>query len=439
MCGRRARFPEPKRGPILPTVLINGFDLYYEEGGEGQPVVFVHGGFASLASSLLELPRDGSDWSWEHDLAEHFRFVEYDRRGCFRSSRPEGGFGLLNHALDLECLLDFLDVPAAHLIGSSAGGPIAVIFAATRPDRTRSMVLAGTGINLFDVDDLIDNVILEQIRIFERKGAKAAFQRRPPGVEVSLEVMWAPEEHKERGTIREFWTEQHRLHGLASQLPELERVAWYAAELTNIKDYVDVDVSAYAKKVRAPTLVVHGANDRIVPPDLGEELAQVIPGAKFELIPGASHTLVHRDAEMRKKAIAFIQKHRGRPRVSAAVFRANGSEILMVKHRRQDGTSYWQLPGGGVLPNERLEDAVKRELLEETGLCGRVTRKLFTIPYKHGMSTTFLLEVDAAAEPKLGYDPEEAVAQRRKLVGLAWMPVTELRDNPEVKHLLNAT
>ena len=341
--------PEPKRDLILPTVSINGFDLFYQEGGAGQPVVFVHGGFASLASSLRDLPRDGSDWLWEHDLAEHFRFVEYDRRGCFRSSRPKGGYGLLNQALDLECLLDYLEIPAAHLIGSSAGGPIAVVFAATRPDRTRSLILAGTGMNLFDVGDALDEVILGQIEILRRDGADAAFRKRPPNVEVSLEVMWATEEHKERGTFKEFWEEQHRLNTLAAQLPESERVASYAAELKNIEGYVDVDVSAYAKKVRAPTLVVHGANDRIVPPTLGEELAQVIPGARFELIPGASHTLVHRNAEVRNKAIAFIEKHRGRPRVSAAIFRANCSDILMVKHRRQDGTSYWQLPGGGVL------------------------------------------------------------------------------------------
>lgn len=293
----------------MPTVSVNGFDLYYDEGGTGQPVVFVHGGFASLATSLRDLPRDGSDWTWEHDLAEHFRFVEYDRRGCYRSSRPESGYGLLNEALDLECLLDHLEIPAAHLIGSSAGGPIAVVFAATRPDRTRSLVLAGTGMNLFDVGDALDEVILGQIEIRRRDGEDAAFQNRPENVEVSLEVIWAPDEHRERGTYKEFWDEHRRLNALAAQLPEAERVASYAAELKSIEGYVDLDVSHYAEKVCAPTLVVHGANDRIVPPALAEELAKVIPGARLDLMPDASHTLVHRNTEMRNKAIAFIEEH----------------------------------------------------------------------------------------------------------------------------------
>ena len=295
----------------MPTVSINGFDLYYDEGGVGQPVVFVHGGFASLASSLLGLPRDGSDWSWEDDFAKHFRFVEYDRRGCYRSSHPEGGYDLLNQALDLECLLDYLQIPAAHLIGSSAGGPIAVVFGATRPDRTRSLVLAGTGMNLFDVGDQLDKVVLGQIEILRREGADAVFQRRPRGVEVSLEVMWAPREHKERGTLKEFWKEQHRLNGLAARLSESERAASYAAELRNIEGYVDLDISQYAGEVRAPTLVVHGANDKVVPTALGEELARVIPNAKLEVIPGASHTIVRRDADVRSKVIGFIEGQRG--------------------------------------------------------------------------------------------------------------------------------
>ena len=56
----------------------------------------------------------------------------------------------------------------------------------------------------------------------------------------------------------------------------------------------------------------------------------------------------------------------GRPRVSAAVLRDAGREVLMAPHRGRDGATYWQLPGGGVLPGERPEEAVLRDLREET-------------------------------------------------------------------------
>ncbi len=110
----------------------------------------------------------------------------------------------------------------------------------------------------------------------------------------------------------------------------------------------------------------------------------------------------------------------------------------MVKHRRPAGAEYWQLPGGGMLTGESPEVAVLRELYEETGLVGRIIRLLFTIPYKYGLSTTFLVEVDAGAETVLGVDPEEADADHRKLVDVAWLPVMDMRENPEVKEFLRA-
>lgn len=121
-----------------------------------------------------------------------------------------------------------------------------------------------------------------------------------------------------------------------------------------------------------------------------------------------------------------------RPRVSAAVLRNGGREILLVQHRRKDGTSYWQLPGGGVNPGETLEAAVLRELQEETGLTGRVVRWLFAIPYRLGRSTTFLVEIDHASTVALGTDPEEQDNAFQKLASVAWWPVAEVQDSPEV-------
>lgn len=124
-----------------------------------------------------------------------------------------------------------------------------------------------------------------------------------------------------------------------------------------------------------------------------------------------------------------------RPRVSAAVLRKEGYELLMVQHRRRDGESYWQLPGGGVLPGEPLETAVLRELLEETGLTGRVLCWLFTIPYKHGTSTTFLVDATPDLQVALGVDPEEEGADHRKLVAVAWQNLLTAPASPEVEIL----
>ncbi len=108
----------------------------------------------------------------------------------------------------------------------------------------------------------------------------------------------------------------------------------------------------------------------------------------------------------------------------------------MVKHVWPNGRTYWQFPGGGKSAVETLEETVLRELREETGLDGSNPRKLFELPYSKGISTTFLVEVDANAEPILGVDPEEAGDDHKKLTAFAWMPVADHLENPEVKALL---
>jgi 8-oxo-dGTP pyrophosphatase MutT (NUDIX family) len=107
----------------------------------------------------------------------------------------------------------------------------------------------------------------------------------------------------------------------------------------------------------------------------------------------------------------------------------------MVQHRRRDGSTYWELPGGGLHGGENAEAGALRELFEETGLHGRVVRWLFSIPYRNGSSSTFLVEIDEGAAEMLGSDPEEAGQEFYKLIGVAWRSVSEAQESPEVRTL----
>ncbi len=292
----------------MPHAEVNGFRMSYQSGGSGDPLVFIHGGIASLASTLRD--PDGYGWgALDRFFAGHFRYVSYDRRGCRRSSCPDRGYELPNQAEDLRALLDQLYIERAHLVASSAGGPIAIVFAAAYPERARSLVLAGTALGLFPVGDAPSDLVREQIALLETSGPDAAFAARPSGVEASLGVLWGREEAEAKGVLEAWRSEQEEYARRAASVPHGERVRRYAAELRSAQAYITCDVASYAARVAAPTLVLHGTDDREVYFRWGAALAQAMPRAGFRAFPGGHHSLLYYSNEARDVALRFLRAH----------------------------------------------------------------------------------------------------------------------------------
>ena len=111
------------------TSSVNGIELAYDVQGEGEPVLFIHG--AIWADFLCPLA--------EQSAFSGFRRISYHRRGYGETGGPAGGFD--THAADIVGLLDHLEVDRAHLVGHSEGAMIALVLAASYPDRVRSLAL----------------------------------------------------------------------------------------------------------------------------------------------------------------------------------------------------------------------------------------------------------------------------------------------------------
>jgi pimeloyl-ACP methyl ester carboxylesterase len=117
----------------MPIAHVNEIDIYYEERGDGTPILCIHG---TSSSALV----------WEgamSELAEHGRCITYDRRGSFRSQRPEPyeTTHVTEHTDDAAALLDALSATPAVVIGRSYGGEIALDLARRCPDKVGALAL----------------------------------------------------------------------------------------------------------------------------------------------------------------------------------------------------------------------------------------------------------------------------------------------------------
>ena len=114
-------------------VTANGVRLYYEEHGQGDPILCIHG---TSTSAMVWRP------AAIEALAALGRVIVYDRRGCTRSERPDPyGTSVVQHAEDAAALLVALGAVPAVVIGRSYGGETAIELALRHPDRVRALVL----------------------------------------------------------------------------------------------------------------------------------------------------------------------------------------------------------------------------------------------------------------------------------------------------------
>lgn len=113
----------------LGSVRSDGCDLYYEDVGEGVPILLVHpaGATASTWGTASE------------ELARLGRVIAYDRRGYARSG-GEPARGMSTHTVDAAAILEYLRTPPAVVVGTSAGAAIAVDLAVRRPDLVRAVI-----------------------------------------------------------------------------------------------------------------------------------------------------------------------------------------------------------------------------------------------------------------------------------------------------------
>lgn len=251
--------------PRSGTARTNGQDLYYEVHGVGPPLVLVMGiGYDSSLWTLAQVPA----------LSTQFRVVLVDNRDAGRSSNATYPYRIADMADDLAGLLDALEIPTSHLLGLSMGGMIAQEFALRHADRLDRLVLAGTG--AAPARSAVDPIqIWSWVKANDSTGEVFGGQQF-----VSL-----------------FSTAFLRNHEAVRDTAEMMASNPYPmspeAYGRQADAYRQFDALDRLGAVTAPTLVVVGEQDLLTPPWIAREVADAIPGARFEVIrgDGSSHVV----------------------------------------------------------------------------------------------------------------------------------------------------
>ncbi len=234
----------------------NSVRLHYAVSGDpdGLPVVFANslGTDLRVWDPLLPL------------LPPGLKLVRYDMRGHGLSDAPEGDYWMGDLVADAAGLMDVLGIRGAVFVGLSIGGAVAQGLAAERPDLLRAAVFSNTAAKIGTETSWRDRIATVRA---------AGIDAIADGI---LKLWFTRRFHAERADELALW--RHML----TRTPVEGYVGCCAA-------LAGTDLRASTAALRLPVLAVVGSDDGSTPPDLVREMAETIPGARFEIIRGAGH------------------------------------------------------------------------------------------------------------------------------------------------------
>jgi 3-oxoadipate enol-lactonase len=236
--------------------LANGIAINCEISGTGPPLILIHA-----------LGLDHRMWRAQREALEsRFEVIAYDVRGHGLSNKPDGPYSLEQMADDLHGLLAAWGVRRAYLLGLSLGGMVAQTFALDYPEIVESLILA----------DTTSEYAPEARRAFEERARAVETHGIGPIVESTLERWFTPEYRL---------AEPAKVDEIRSTLSLADQFGYAAA----CRAVAGVDLTDRLGKLTMPALVIVGSEDPGTPPSAAERLRDAIPGARLEVISGASH------------------------------------------------------------------------------------------------------------------------------------------------------
>jgi pimeloyl-ACP methyl ester carboxylesterase len=240
----------------VPTAVLDGLELHYEERGSGRPLLLVPG-----------IPAIASDWA---PLAERLsgarRVIAYDNRGSGRSTVTPGPYTTAGLAADAVALLDSLEIERADVFGVSLGGMIAQELALAWPERVDRLVLGCTHCGVAHAAPM-------------PREAGRAFAMETDDWEVRMRSLaaFAFASDVDPVLLERF---------VERKAGDVQDIEGYRAQIAAVLAH---DTHDRLTEIHRPTLILTGDDDRVIPAASSDVLHERIPRSVLYVIRGAGH------------------------------------------------------------------------------------------------------------------------------------------------------
>lgn len=269
----------------MPVVQARGLRTYYEQCGDGPPLLLIAGNGMDHTCFHEQLPT----------FSQHFRCITYDLRGVGQSEVTEDGYTPREMAQDALSLLSALDIGTAHVAGYSLGGAIAQEMAISAPERVLSLSLYSTYDRPLPYLIIRYELLLQILEsaspeIWAGFTAFSAFGQDYVNEHVA-------EVRAEIGKRVKRWNgpDAPSKQGLAGH---------YRAILSH-------DATDRLNRITCPTWIAVGDQDTVTPVGYSEQLHRLIAGSELAVFPGRPHRLMNFQSEPFNRAAAeFLLRHR---------------------------------------------------------------------------------------------------------------------------------
>ena len=252
--------------PVRYATAVDGASLAYQCFGSGDVDVVIIPPFAQNIEIAWELPENRRMFERMGSFA---RITQFDKRGTGASDRTVPVPGLDQRVDDARAVMDAAGIERAVLCGLSEGGPMAILFAVTYPERVISLVLHATAAWITDPAESFD-----------------ARQRRWRGVDHLIES-WGTDECR---TLRLLAPTGYADPAIRAWMPRYERQCATPSAIRELLELIDeIDVTAVLGDVRKPTLVMHRRGDPMIPFERARAMAEGIEGAELAAFDGVDH------------------------------------------------------------------------------------------------------------------------------------------------------